>query len=262
MHRLRLRYACMRSAYQLPFHSLDGMLRQYHLHKQYTTFMVDGIAHVFLRIVLSIFASFAAMVFAMLSGIFFWRRWRGNVFRNSLYAGIKKMQEFDVIVDFNGIVIVDCAGLQDFYGGIAEGTNLYEKFIQSDDGDEVVRLGIVVPIMGINDSIYKVFIRMADEASLIPEGSIFLTNAAFPLAVTGRLIIADMAVLLEWNVGEGWQDIAIPAGWYSVALHGYRKIVENVVVDFGYEIVFTPTTVLPQFTGSLTQDMQVLTLPG
>jgi hypothetical protein len=171
------------------------------------------------------------------------------------------MQEFEVVVDFNGIVIFDCEGLQNFYSVIEPGSNIYQRFAKTDDGDEVVKKGIVVPIIGINDSIYRVIVRMADEESIIPKELVFATNSAFPLRVTDRLVIADMAVLLEWSLDEGWQDIDIPAGSYSVAIHGFQRIEENVVVDCGFEIVFTPTSELPEFTAELVKQIKVNELP-
>ncbi|NHZ40524.1 hypothetical protein [Massilia aquatica] len=178
------------------------------------------------------------------------------------------MQQFEINVDFNGIIIFDPERLQHYYSGIEAGTNLYRKFTTTEDGDEVVKQGILVPIMGINDSTYPVIVRMADEESLIPEDLIVLSNSAFPLHVKGRAVIADMEVLMDWDVGPGWQDIAISPGLYSVAINGFRKIVEDkaavygyVVAKYGFEVVLTPTNALPECTGSLTKDMQVNALP-
>lgn len=167
------------------------------------------------------------------------------------------MQEFEVIVDFNGIIIFDCEGIQKFFSGIEPGTNLYQRFTTTDDGDELVKQGILIPIMGINDSIYRVIVRMEDEESPVPNDLIIVTNSAFPLHVTGRVVIADMVLLLDWSVDESWQDLTIPIGFYSVTINGFRKIVDSVVVEFGFEVVFTPADELPKFTGQLATNMQV-----
>ena len=128
-------------------------------------------------------------------------------------------------------------------------------------GDKVVEQGIVIPIIGINDSAYKVIARIADEESIVSDHLIIKKNSFFPLRVTGRVIIADLATLLEWYPDEGWQDVHVPPGFYSAVVNGFRRVDNDEVVDFGFEIVFTQTNELPQFTGSLTKDMQVLTLP-
>ncbi|NHZ37961.1 hypothetical protein [Massilia rubra] len=43
------------------------------------------------------------------------------------------MQELDVVVDFGGMVLFDCAGLAAFYGGVKEGANLYARLTGSDE---------------------------------------------------------------------------------------------------------------------------------
>ncbi|MDQ1924539.1 hypothetical protein [Massilia pseudoviolaceinigra] len=172
------------------------------------------------------------------------------------------MQQFEVVVDFGGIVVFDDKGLQAYFGNIAEGDNLYRRFTSTDDGDKVVEQGIVIPIIGVNDSSYRVSVRMAGEPSVVPDELIIVRNASFPLRVTGRLIIADLAVFLEWYPEEGWQQIDIAPGCYAAAVNGFRKVENNVVVDFGFDIVLTPADALPPMSASLQQNMQVLELPG
>lgn len=171
------------------------------------------------------------------------------------------MQEFELVVDFNGIVVFDCQGLQNFYSGIPNGANIYKRFTTTDDGDMVVLQGLVVPIMGINDSVYKIKTRMANEAPVVPEHLVIVSNAGFPLQVTGRVVIADMAVLLDWSLDEGWQDIALSAGFYSVAINGFQRVENHTVVECGFELVFAQVDELPAFTGELMKSMQVNALP-
>jgi len=62
------------------------------------------------------------------------------------------MEKVEVVVDFGGIVLFDYSLLEEYFGKIEIDENLYRKFITTKDGDEVVKQGIVVPIVGINDS--------------------------------------------------------------------------------------------------------------
>ena len=101
---------------------------------------------------------------------------------------------------------------------------------------------------------------MSVEQSPIPEELIVVRNSAFPLRVTGTVVLADLAALVEWHPEDKWQDIDIPAGCYSATVIGFRRVAKEVV-EYGFEIVLSRTNELPKFTGSLTQDMQVLTLP-
>jgi hypothetical protein len=171
------------------------------------------------------------------------------------------MQKLEVIVDFNGIVVFDPSLLAEFFTEIKFGENLYRRFTTTDDGDKVVEQGIIIPVLGINDSIYKVYVRFAHEDSPIPPGLIILSNASFPFRVRERAVIADMATLLEWTPEENWQELDLPKGNYSVCVNGFRQIENNEITDFGFEIVFTPCETLPQFTGSLAKSMQVQELP-
>lgn len=172
------------------------------------------------------------------------------------------MQQLDVVVDFGGMVLFDCAGLAAFYGAIDEGANLYARLTTSDEGEKVVDQGIVLPIIGINDSSYRVIVRLAGEASPVPSELVILRNAVFPLRVTGRVVLADLAVLHEWYPDDGWHDVDIAEGCYAVAVNGFRRIEAHCVTDFGFEIVFTPQSDLPACTASLAQDMQVLEPPA
>lgn len=172
------------------------------------------------------------------------------------------MHELEVVVDFNGIVIFDPAVLNSFYPGLKRGENLYRSFTQSCDGDEVVRQGIVMPILGINDSIYKVIIRENLEQSKISERLIVVSNAGFPLKISKFAVISDLASFLEWDPDEDWQTLSFSPGNYFVKINGFRKIENNEVTDFGFEVILTRCVELPEFSGSLTENMQVLELPS
>lgn len=172
------------------------------------------------------------------------------------------MQKLKLIVDFNGIAIFDPKLLQRFYGEIGIGENLYERFIRTDDGDKIVAQGIVVPILSINDSTYKIFLRNENEPSSLDPEIIVTSNEVFPLKISHHAVITDMASLLEWDPDEDWQTLDTPPGAYSVRINGFRLIENNLVTDFGFEIVLTESETLPAFTGSLSKNMQVLELPG
>lgn len=171
------------------------------------------------------------------------------------------MQRFEIIVDFGGIVIFDPDRLTEYFGGIDVGTNLYRRFITTDDGERVVEAGIVTPILGINDSIYEVDVRLATEPALVEESLIIFENSSFPLHIRERCIIADLGSLLEWSPPNNWHTINMAPGYYSVNVRGYRNIQNSLVIDFGFEIVFTHMETLPAMSASMTQDMQVLSLP-
>jgi hypothetical protein len=171
------------------------------------------------------------------------------------------MQEISVIVDFNGIVIFDPVLLGCIRPEIGCGENLYQRFTQTNEGDEVVKQGIVVPIIGINDSIYRVLIRDEAERSQVDPELIVVSNHGFPLKIVSQAVITDLASFLEWNPEEDWQKINVSPGDYSVRINGFRKIKNKEVVDFGFEVVLGGRECLPEFSASLAMNMQVLELP-
>lgn len=171
------------------------------------------------------------------------------------------MQEFSVTVDFNGIVLFEPNLLKKFFGGIIEtGTNLYQRFTSTMEGDQVVDFGIVIPILGINDGNYRVIVRDANELSTVDD-VIVCENGVFPLHVEGRLVVADLAVLWEWEDEAGWRDVKVSPGFYSADIRGFRLIKHNIVGECGYEVVLTRQVDLPRRSASLEKNMQVLSLP-
>lgn len=167
-----------------------------------------------------------------------------------------------ITVDFHGLVLLDPDRLIDFFGGhIHDGTNVYRAMTTSDVGEEVIRRGIVLPILGINDSHYEVFVRSPDEASRVDDAVIF-ENGVYPLQVGKRLVIADMAVLVEWEAESGWRNLPVHAGTYAVTIRGFRYVTDGRVARFGYEFILAESQVLPGFTADMQKSMQVLELPG
>jgi len=171
------------------------------------------------------------------------------------------MKEFEIVVDFNGIVLFEPTLLTEFYTQINLDDNLYERFVRTDDGDKVVNQGIVVPILAINDGIYRVIMRDVNEKSPIPENLIIVNNSTFPLKVVNRAILADMSILLEWSPEDNWHETYIEPGNYQVQIKGFREVINNVVEDYGFEFVLTKCESLPDMTASLTKNMQVRELP-
>src|SRR5262245_33544613 len=124
------------------------------------------------------------------------------------------MLSCNVIVDFNGIVIFAPDKLIQFWGGhIDEGTDLYTHFMSSNDGDKVVELGIIIPILAIDDAGYTVEFYINEESNR-PKAQIVFENGDFPLHVKKRLVIADLAVLKEWIENIGWLQVDVTSGYY------------------------------------------------
>jgi hypothetical protein len=165
-----------------------------------------------------------------------------------------------VSVDYNGIVLFDPDRLRARYGGaISEGTNLFERYTTTDEGDEVIAAGLIVPILGIDDAGYEVIIRLADEPNPGAGPTVF-ENGIYPLVIGKRLVVADVAVLAEWIDEIAWQDVPVPPGTYAVTVRGFqeRDATGTSIDRAGYEFVLAPVAQLPPMSATMEMDMQVL----
>jgi hypothetical protein len=134
---------------------------------------------------------------------------------------LSDMLRYDVITDFNGVVIFDPDRLIQFCGGhIDEGADLFTHFMTSNDGDKVIEQGIVIPILAIDDAGYSVEFYI-DEKSGRPKEQIVFENGDFPLYVEKKLVLADLAVLKEWIEGLDWTYVDIPPGYFKAAIRGF-----------------------------------------
>jgi hypothetical protein len=87
--------------------------------------------------------------------------------------------------DYNGIVLFDPAALHEFYGRIQRGASLFRRFTETDDGDQVLERGMVVPILAIDDPGYSlVFATRVEESPVEPW--VVVTNGVFPFWVSTR----------------------------------------------------------------------------
>ncbi len=165
-----------------------------------------------------------------------------------------------IITDFNGVVLFEPHLLQQRYGGrIEEGTDLFTKFTTSDEGDAVLTEGLIVPILAIDDSPYKIIVRRSDEPK-VNRGSIVVENGVFPLRVHQELVVADLVVLKEWTEGLGWNAVNIEPGTYAVRVRGFREVDSSGrrITEAGYEFILEPREVLPALTADVGKNMRVM----
>lgn len=156
-----------------------------------------------------------------------------------------------VNTDFNGIVIFEPFRLREFFGGqIAPGTDLFSLFRTTDAGDQVLKAGIVIPILAIDDAGYSVEV-LVNEKSARPISQIKFTNGVFPLVVERRLVVADLVVLKEWEEDTAWIDLPVPTGIYAGNVRGFRvRDDQGSVVDCGYELILESTYAVPILSGT------------
>jgi hypothetical protein len=170
-----------------------------------------------------------------------------------------------VYTDFNGIVLFDPSLLLQRYGGkIRSGTDLFTRYTSTEEGDEVLAQGLIVPVLAIDDAGYDIVVRTSSER-YTPPGEVLVENDVYALRVTERLVVADLAVLKEWSnkIAPG-QETDIPPGIYAVTVRGFRAL-EKIgrrrrIAHAGYDFVLRPRKKLPKVTADTGKDMRVLRL--
>lgn len=167
--------------------------------------------------------------------------------------------------DFNGIVLFDPSALREHYGGgIPEGTDLFTRYVTTDEGDEVLSRGLIVPVLAIDDAGYDIVVRLATEPSGM-RGEAVVVNGIYPLRVIDELVVADLLVLREWSDRSDWQPTGIGPGAYGVSMHGFRQIIRHKagkarIASAGYEFVLDVEHQLPKLSADTACDMQLLQL--
>lgn len=169
--------------------------------------------------------------------------------------------------DYGGLVLFAPDRLRAHHGGvIAEGTNLLELYLASDEGDRVLAEGLIVPILAIDTGGYRISVRDADEQTAFPAPwERCAHNAAYYLQVVGRLCLADVVVLREWHDELAWQEVPAQPGHYRVSIDGFRYIAPGRYGDelrgAGYEITLARTNGLVAVSADTGRDMRVLRRP-
>jgi hypothetical protein len=149
-----------------------------------------------------------------------------------------------------GFVLLDAARLDHAFGGDAAGQNLLHTFTTTDQGDEVARDGIALPVMGVDAGVYTVIVRHAGDRSpwptpqLVADGWVLGTD-------TGSLVLCGVGYLVDWNPDHPkHRHVTVPPGWYEVELRGYL-LAHDHPDDAAYEFVLTPSATQPPFSGQL-----------
>lgn len=145
--------------------------------------------------------------------------------------------EFEVDVDFNGIVIFDFPSIQELFGGkINEGDNILSFLTTTSKGDEALDEGLALPIMGIDDGGYNVRFFLDEEPESKGRDVIF-DDGFFYLNVQNSLYLADISVFWDWEDYTGWREVGLPKGHYKVRVAGVRITDFLGCVSYGYDIV-------------------------
>lgn len=162
-------------------------------------------------------------------------------------------------IDYNGFVLFDLEVVQCHYGAkLAEGTDLFTRYITTEEGDEVLKVGLMVPVLGIDDSEYTVVVRDHDEI-FVPPGRVLFETGIYPLRIAHRLVLGDLAVLREWSSVDHGDLLDVPhaPGTFAVTVRGFCHRAGERLIDSGYEFVLRRTDGLPTLTADTRLKMGV-----
>jgi hypothetical protein len=166
-----------------------------------------------------------------------------------------------VNVDYNGLVLFDPASVIQRFGPLAPGTDLFSRFISSEEGDEALRHGIVVPVLAVDDAGYDVVVRLASEPARIQAADVICENGIFALRVcSGHVIVADLSAIMDWIDEPSGLRVPVEPGNYSVRIRGYRRVdwKHRVLKTAGYEFVLRRVRRLPRVSGKTDVKMRTL----
>jgi hypothetical protein len=156
--------------------------------------------------------------------------------------------------DFNGYVLFDPETLQAaLQRSPIDDEDLYRLFTTTEQGDQVLSSGAIVPILGVTAGGYAVCVRDPGTPSPFVSLGLVATNSILPLRITSRAFVADLAVMASWQAGLDWHPVDLPPGNYAVELRGYRKMSGQTILACGYEFIATPGPDLPAMTADLSK---------
>lgn len=164
-------------------------------------------------------------------------------------------------VDYNGIVMFDPSVVNAWYGNsLTQGTDLFERYITTEEGDRALTGGLFVPILAIDDCGYDVIVRYDNEPSPVDVSSLRQENGAFALRVIESAVVADLAAIIEWEGAGAGQIVPVRPGLYEVHIRAFCRAGpgEHEIAEAGYEFVLSATNVLPRVTGNTGARMRVI----
>lgn len=175
------------------------------------------------------------------------------------------MQLLELSVEYNGIVIYDPDTLAAYYrNGPREGENLFERYITTDEGDEVLAAGLIVPVLAIDDAGYEVVVRAPGEEHRFDEFVVH-RNPGFALRVTRRAVITDLYSLMDWSAPASAEyfELDLSPGAYRVDVDAFsQRDPTDGIVAAGYIFTCTPQPDVPPVTADTGAYMRVLDHPG
>lgn len=131
------------------------------------------------------------------------------------------------------------------------GTNILKYFVENEHGDEITKLGIAIPIIGVEEDYYAFQVSVNDEKILNDnevevesKGWIFQA-ANNEVKVVGIGYLKDITSIND----ENSITLSLENGWYSLKIRGGNKDGERL-----FELNMQKQDIHPAFSGDVTTE--------
>ncbi len=127
----------------------------------------------------------------------------------------------------------------------------------TDEGDEVLAAGVVLPLLAIDDAGYEIVVRQSDEE---PRGlgEIIVVNGVYPLRVAQRLVVADLVVPKGWEDELRWQDCEVTPGEYAGVTRWFRETnTDGRTIRAGHELTLERVDAPPGPTADMSKNLRL-----
>ncbi|MBB6329762.1 hypothetical protein HNP24_000712 [Chryseobacterium sediminis] len=131
------------------------------------------------------------------------------------------------------------------------GTNVLKYFVENEHGDEITKLGIAIPIIGVEEDYYAFQVSVNDEKILNDnevevesKGWIFQA-ANNEVKIVGIGYLKDITSIND----ENSITLSLENGWYSLKIRGGNKDGERL-----FELNMQNQDIHPTFSGDVTTE--------
>jgi len=163
----------------------------------------------------------------------------------------------DVFAELGGFALVEPARLSEFFEGKAQDQDLLTQFTTTPLGEQVLKDGIVVPLLGITPGYYRVTVRQASESASIANPQVASLGWVLR-TITGKLIVCGLGYLTQWNSEHPeHRHIEIEPGWYELQIQAGLLDSDDGDEEGIYELVLNKVPDRPAFTASTTQSLSL-----
>ena len=160
--------------------------------------------------------------------------------------------------ELHGFVLLDPERLEEFCSGHAHGSNLLQRFSETEDGDRVSQDGIAIPLLGVEPGEYTVIVRSADGTPAA--GDLRARSAGWILGTeTGHLLLCGAGYLTKWDGSHAaHKHITVPPSWYRVDVYGYIADPGSETEHWTIEFVLQETQERPTFEALIDQEFRLV----